>query len=180
MAQEFEEKINEKLWEGENEWKNFMKNLNPDLSFTQRFGKGTRITSRRGWEIKARYIKYLAKGIDAQPVTIKVRVPNGVYKIYLKGEFKKGLFTFRNSIFKSRIENDKDYKIFDFNNIINNNLILLGEYKITDGYFDISIDDLEKSPVFKLKKIIFEPVNGIKEHEDKERTEKLKALGYLN
>jgi len=180
-AQELEKKINRKLGNGEDEWKSFIRNLNPNLSFTEKIVKGIKTASLSGWKIKKEHVKYLSKGTDAQPLGIRIQVPNDTYKVYLDGKFsKKKFFNFKNSLFKIRAENDKNYKIYNYDNIVNKKLILIGEYKISDGFFDMSIDDLKESPKFKLKNLIFKPAGAIKEHEDKERTEKLKALGYIN
>jgi len=184
LAKNFEERIDEKFGKEESEWKDFIKNLEPNLTFKERISGGINNTSLSGsgWRIKGNDIEYIPDGTDAKPLNVKFEVPNGTYRIYLRGKFgKRKLFSSSNSLFKSRIENDKNYKFYNFNDLIKKKLIFLGKYKISDGFFDMSIDDLKDSPPgFRLKGFIFEPIKGIKEHEDKERTQKLKALGYLN
>jgi hypothetical protein len=184
IASSLEKRIEEKLGREEKEWQDFVKGLKPHLTFTQKIvnsHEGEDITHLSGWEVKEEYIKYKSRGIDAKPLNIKIRVPNSAYRIYLEGKFgKKKFFSFKKDLFKARAENDRDYKTYSLDDLIDKNLLFLGEHRVSDGFFDLTLDDLEESPGFRIKSLVFEPLKGIKEHQDKERIERLKALGYLN
>ena len=180
-AEELEKKINSKLGKGENEWESFIKRLKPNLTFTEEIIRGVKVVSLPGWKIKRRDVSYLPGKVDAQPLDIRIQVPNGTYKVYIEGKFpKKKFFSFQNSLFKIRAESDKNYKIYSYDNIVKKKRILLGEYRISDDFFDMKVDALKESQKFELRNLIFKPSGSIKEHEDKERTERLKALGYIN
>jgi hypothetical protein len=137
------------------------------------------------WYLEPTYLSCVPWREQPPPISFSIPVPNATYRVRLRMLSRKDFHGHAGASFRVKAESETDFRPLraDIENQPEWDAVLIGEYTIDDGLFNVTFAHGADDEWAIATNILFEPVTedqpSARDPMAEEKQEQLRALGYI-